>query len=180
MIYQHDVQRAGGLCSRYPVSCLVYRLVEDVVGLPLRILDLCYGEGRFWRVFPRRRIYLVGFDIKRLPWHVEPDEFYEYPSWRWSEWVDGKSFDLVVADPPWTKYRVRRMLYISPIEGIDRQVLSDAVKAATHYDAYLLIHWKRRYVPQGFEVASEFWFQGRTHYANLSRPSWFGILKRDK
>ena len=189
IVRQQDIQRRGGVCVRYPVSCLVRTMVQDVFGEYdfLRILDLTFGEGRFWRAFDRSRIYLVGFDIRKLNWHVRPDEFYLQPSWRWSLFLKKYSFDLVVVDPPWAEWHRgwdRRGHYLAcNALGWWRQIVFDAAAAAEYFDAYLLIHWKKRYIPRGFQVLNELYFKGRSRLANMDRgkysqySSWFAILK---
>ena len=75
VIEQREIQKKGGLCARYPVSCVV----RDLIGatnlfkplIPINILDLTYGEGRFYASF-RNKVKVYGFDILRLDHVVKP------------------------------------------------------------------------------------------------------------
>lgn len=207
VVSQQDIQRWSGDCVRYPVSCLLLKMLFVDGGLPdalvkravlkysdfhepLRILDLTFGEGRFYKAFDRSWLYIVGFDIRKLKWHVEPDEFYMLPSWRWSLYLKKPKyqFDLVVADPPWAEWRRgwdrRSHCLKSKMLGSDMQIIKDAVNAAEYFNSYVLIHWKKPYIPKNWSIVKGVYFKGRSRLANLDRgkyreySSWFGLLKK--
>lgn len=72
------------------------------------ILDLTYGRGRFYRRVRRDKHYIIGVDIARHEWEVEPDEFHETDA---RVFVDklldneielARRPDTIVVDPPWS------------------------------------------------------------------------------
>ena len=173
VVHQKDVQARGGVCSRYPVSCLIKDLLcgagvacgPDYRGL--KVLDLTFGEGRFWKAFDGLfRPYIVGIDIRKLKWHVRPDMFYRDEAWDWRVHVYRPIWraDLVVADPPWSPYRRgndRRKHYdMHSMVGTPLGILRAGLAAAKHFRCPLLVHYKERWVPDGTRVLTETWFQG--------------------
>ena len=184
VIEQIEVQRRGGICVKYPVSCLIFDLISNVLDVFHRrivILDLTYGEGRFYKAFGVFKPYIIAIDIRKLNWHVVPDEFYLTAAWRWKHVVNHKKVDLVVVDPPWMEWRRgsegRYHYSVYNIVGSPLSILNAGFEAAIHYNAYILIHYKERVTHEKFDLLNEIWFRGRSRLANLSRPSWFGILK---
>lgn len=152
----------------------------------LRVLDLTYGKGLFWKTIPHALIY--AFDIRRLDWVRRPKCFMKAPAWAWRHYVNiitdclrGKP-DLVAVDPPWaTKGTSTRRYY-----GLDRafgsieHILDATVEAARHFNSYLLVHLKDRYEPRGFDIVTETYFLPITRYLNLHRENpytWFAILR---
>ena len=183
LISQLDIQRLGGICAKYPVSCLIYKMLTSVMEINsgTMVLDLTYGEGRFWKAFGLLKPYIIAIDIHRLKWHVIPDEFYQTAAWRWRHVVKHQHIDLVVVDPPWAEWRRgwdRRGHYLlNKCLGSPKAIIDAAVDASRHYNAYLLIHYRERVVPNNMLPIIEKWFRGRSRLANLSKQSWFGILK---
>ena len=86
IISQTDVQRRGGPCSKYPVSCVVRDLLDAagllLFGKPLRVIDLTYGQGIWWYALKGKAI-VAGFDPARLSWRVRPRCFFNSYAQRW-------------------------------------------------------------------------------------------------
>jgi len=87
----------------YSVMLYIFRLLGFPVGV--RILDLTYGVGRFYRKI--REIYrpfIVGVDVARHRWEVEPDVFIQKDCRELSidEVKQYGDIDVVVVDPPWS------------------------------------------------------------------------------
>lgn len=179
VIDQRDVQR-GGLCVKFPVSCVIRDLlVEAGVLKPftvLRVLDLTFGEGRFWGAIPQAKVW--GFDVRKLNWVRKPYVFFNDSCGMWKERVGMLSFDLVVVDPPFMPYRrgqERRKHYED--NGCIPLILREGEKAALYFKCPLLIHFMWKVVPFGFKVLSEVWFKPFTRYLNSRYHSWFGVLE---
>ncbi len=181
LVDQREIQARGGKCARYPVSCLIGELLARAgVIKPLRrfkVLDLTFGEGRFWAALPNAEVW--GFDIRRLRWVVKPSRFYNESceGWRKHEEILSQSFDVVVADPPFSPYQrgwEKRGHYRD--NGSIPIILYEARKAAIHFRAPLLIHFVGKLVFYGFRVMAEAWFLGISHLTQMSFPTWFGVL----
>lgn len=186
IVEQREVQREGGVCAKYPSSCLVRRLLNAVGllqwGSMLRVLDLSYGEGRFWAAL-RSKVVVVGFDIAQLRWVVPPRYFVNDSALNWRRYeamierVLGGQPDLVVADPPFSPYDrgwERRRHYRERCSI--SEILTGAEKAAQYYNAPLLIHFSGRYIPYGFQVIVELWWKPWSSLSRIPRPTWWGIL----
>ena len=161
---------------KYPVSCLLQRLLVEAGLLqpfrPIRVLDLTFGEGRFWRALPQAIVY--GFDVRRLRWHSRPYRFWQESCEKWTRVRDEK-FDLVVADPPFSPYKREKRGHYKA-NGSVALILYEAWKAARYFHAPLLIHFMWKIVPPDGEVIAEAWFQGWSRLTKMPRPTWFGII----
>jgi len=181
VINQLDVQRRGGACAKYPVSCVVRDLLSDAGLLKpferFKVLDLTYGQGIFWYALPQAVV--VGFDVKELKHVREPYLFYHDDCGKWWMYLTPLiwSFDLVVADPPWAKYAFRTRKHFKG-DGEEERILNIGKWVSEVFHAPLLVHYKERWVPEGFEVVKEVWFQGRHRYSKKPKPTWFGVLRR--
>ena len=88
-----------------------------------RVLDLTYGRGRFYRRVKRYGTCIVGVDIERHEWEVEPCEFIHMDA---REYVDrilrGEAsigrVDAVVVDPPWSSEKRGQMPRRTGISGM--------------------------------------------------------------
>ena len=180
IIDQREIQRLGGVCARFPVSCLIRQLLDEAGLLKpfskIKVLDLTYGEGRFWPALPQAEVW--GFDVQRLRWVRQPQRFYQKSCEHWKKLVADQDFDLVVADPPFIAYKrgweMRKHYYLT---AAIPTILNEARKAARHFNAYLLVHFMWRAQPFGFEIITEAWFSGWGRYAKVNVPSWFGVMK---
>ncbi len=186
---QVEVQRRGGLCARYPSSCIVVGLLGDAGLLrplqPLRVLDLTYGRGMFWAA---ANTVVVGFDIRILDWVVEPRCFWGKPAWAWKYYADdieeclGGPPDLVAVDPPWSARgsSTRRYYGLDRAVGDVASILEAAREASMHYNAALLVHLKDRWVPESHVILAELYWEPLTRYMNRSRNgpyTWWGVLE---
>jgi len=139
------------------VFMLLYRLYRELwLGRDtVRLLDLTYGRGRFYRRVPRNRYYIVGVDIARHEWEVEPDEFYLGSSIDFvDDIISGRKTivepDVIVVDPPWSHEKRGRMpsgLGISSMpyhmRGISsREIIGAANRLRKHYGVPLIYRYK--------------------------------------
>ena len=145
----------------------------------LKILDLTYGRGRMWTCLPRNHLHLTGFDIQKWPWDVEPDVFYQAPAWKWNLLAGDMEYNLVAVDPPWAFGKRGREAYgreeFLKILGTPRLIMEAGVKAARHYSAFLVVHWKEQWVPHGFKLMVH--ETTRRTIWGVPTTSWWGILK---
>jgi len=188
LVDQRDIQKRGGKCVKHPVSCLIYDMLKEL-GMNLEqliVLDVTYGEGRFYGAWRPR--LLLGSDIRVHRWVVEPDWFTRCPSW--SVWTRVQKLgivpDIVVVDPPWTNYnhRGRKHYYEYMALGDDSTVLEGGLITARKLGVkYLLVHYKDRIVPSGTRVLNEKYFIYVSRYLKNNEidtnpnKTWFGILE---
>ena len=181
LIRQSEVQARGGKCARFPTSCVVRDLLAEAGVLKpfkrIRILDMTFGEGRFWAAIPNAEVW--GFDVRRLEWVVEPKRFFmkSCENWRKEDEVMRQRFDLVVADPPFSPYHrgwQKRNHYRA--RGEIALILYEARKASLYFGAPLLVHFMGRFQFWGFHIVAEAWYLGSYSLARNRFPSWFGVL----
>ena len=187
LVSQIEVQRRGGRCSRYPVSCLLLDMIVEAGLEPgrLTVFDATYGRGIFYAAWPRPQL-LIGADIRVLPWVVDPDTFIPRPAW--SSWRVlarmGVKPDIITVDPPWVERgsSKRRYYGLDLALGNPRVILNEAVRGARELGAdYIIIHYKDRVEPEGYEIIEEALFEPVTRYMKRSRRgpyTWFGLLER--
>jgi len=144
-IDQREIQRIGGRVAKYPTSYVVVSMLERY-GLYRNVLDVTYGQGRFY--YWRRPKLLVGVDPKVWDWVVEPDIFIPRTVWGAKRVLKalGVQFDVIVCDPPaWnpnTHYN-RRDLY-SYIIGSADMIVEKAVELARELGIkYMLLHFNK-------------------------------------
>ena len=183
IVDQREIQRLGKGCGKYPVSCVIRNmLVETNVIKPLssiHVIDLTYGEGRFWALIPNAKVW--AFDIRKLRWVRKPFVFINDTAEKWYHYVNRlpKHVDLVVADPPFMPYRRgrERRRHYEDGSGNIAPILRAAEKAARYYKAKLLVHFLWQAVPYGFKVIVETWFRPVISFVMHSMPTWFGLLE---
>lgn len=182
MVDQRELQRRGGRCALFPVSCMVALLVERAsLSLEaLTVFDVTYGEGRFY-AYKRPRL-LIGADIAVHRWVVKPDMFIPRPAWSSYKPLQAleATVDMVVVDPPWSVRgnSARRHFGIDMAVGGPEAILWSAAKAAETLDArYLLVHYKQQWLPQGWTIVVEAEWTPVTRYNTESR-TWWTILRR--
>ena len=150
---------------------------------PRVVLDLTYGMGLFWRVYrPRLIIGVDPFPENSRLWVVAPDVYCPRAAWQW-EWCVkpllglGVRIDLVAVDPPWTTQpSSRRRLYGKRV-GTVRLILEAAAAAAAKLQSPLLVHYKSRWVPEGFEVLAERLFRAVYRAKGRDETTWFAVMK---
>jgi len=149
LVDQRDMQKRGGICARFPVSCLLYDMLKEQGLQPEIVFDTTYGEGRFWGAWKPK--ILIGADVRVLNWVVEPDLFIKKPVW--SSWqvlarlgLESR-IDLVVVDPPWGiitgSRHGTRPHYYKPFGSPD-VILEEGIKAAEKLGCnHVLVHYYR-------------------------------------
>ena len=145
---QRDIQRRGGIYAEYPSSYVVCSLLKKY-GIT-RILDVTFGEGRFYRLC-RSGLRITASDPVKRDWVVKPDSFIQADVFYLYRLASAKQFtatdlDAVVVDPPkWTRharYRVHDML--NYLIGTPELIIEYAARTAGLLGArYLLVHYKK-------------------------------------
>jgi len=184
IVDQREVQRWGKGCGRFPTSCVVRHLLVAANLLKplgtLTVWDMTFGEGRFWVLIPQVRV--IGWDIRKLKWYRLPFQFFKQPCWAWRYEEPSPHPDLVAIDPPWSRWqrggRDRAHYWINKMEGTPEHILNYCGKAASeHFGVPLLVHYKDRWVPDGFRIVTEVWYQAVVRNMKMPKPSWFAILE---
>jgi hypothetical protein len=86
-----------------------YEIINDLLGYlsgQLRVLDLTYGVGRFYRLCRNKIDLLIGVDVIKYGWEVKPDIFLNVDAVTLiHRMLDGfyLPFNLIVVDPPWSR-----------------------------------------------------------------------------
>jgi len=145
---QRDIQKRGGDYAKYPSSYVVCSLLKKYN--ITRILDVTYGEGRFYKLC-RSDLRITGSDPVRRDWVVKPDSFIQADIFHLYRLASAEQFtatdlDAIVVDPPkWTRnarYKVHDML--NYIIGTPELIIEYALKIAQLIHApYMLVHYKR-------------------------------------
>jgi hypothetical protein len=100
---QRDWQRRPG-CVQNPFSCFFCHLLSvltDGKVMDYEIVDVTYGIGSFYEKCPNLNV--VGIDIVKWDWIVEPRQFHKMDALQYLEQLpqDGKERRIVVIDPPY-------------------------------------------------------------------------------
>ncbi|MHC1627726.1 MAG: hypothetical protein ACXQTI_02705 [Candidatus Nezhaarchaeales archaeon] len=179
---QREVQRRGGLYSKYPASAVVAELLKLCGGT--RVLDVTYGEGRFYKLFKPR--LLVGCDVAVYDWLVAPDLFILKPVWAVYEVLRKSNlteFDVLVVDPPWgANHHKRPQFNLANAWGTPRIIVDEAFKLAEKLGtSHLLLHFSEVVEKQGWTRvrAIEFTFASRClSNPGFSRSTYFMLFRR--
>jgi len=136
---------------------LLYRVYRDLgINGMMRLVDLTYGRGRFYRRFPRGKLYIVAVDPYRHEWEVEPDEYHQVTA---AEYVDSiihgggstaPDVNVIVVDPPWSHEKrgvfprytgISSMPYHQRgVNSID--IIRSALRLREHYGVPLIYRYK--------------------------------------
>jgi hypothetical protein len=170
---QRWVQRRGGDFAKYPSSYVVCKLLGQY-NLK-RVLDVTYGEGRFYKLCHHRLEITCADPVKRR-WVVSPRLFYQLDVFRlYQMLMDGElsvgPVDVVVADPPkWTAGARYRREMLNFIIGTPRLIIEYAAKVARLLKApYLLVHYRELLGLDGFEPIHVVEYTWIARYLNASR-----------
>ncbi len=189
VIDQRDIQKRGGKCARFPVSCLIRDMLREL-GLESKVrmvLDTTYGEGRFYGAW--RPKLLLASDIKIHKWVVEPDWFTISPSW--SVWHRVQKLgirpDLVVIDPPFMERGgkgSRKHYEVTTAFGSPETIIDGGLESAKRLGCKtVLVHYNKLYVPNHWELVKYVEFLFFTRYLKQDtkynpNTSYFYILKK--
>ena len=184
---QRSIQRIGGNFTKYPSSYVVCKLLRNY-GLK-RVLDVTYGEGRFYRLcFPELEI--IGSDPVKRDWVVKPKQFYQLNVFQLHLMLrDGKvrlgPVDVVVVDPPrWnTKAVYRRRDMFNFLIGTPKLIIEYAAKVAQLMKTrHLLVHYRELPKLEGFEPVHivEFTLITRYAYTENNNKSLFILYKSSR
>ena len=162
---QRDIQKKGGLASRYPTSYIISQILNKY--LFQNVLDVTYGVGRFYKI--SRPSFLVGADIKKREWEIKPDLFFQKAVWslRYCNDLKRFHFDLIVVDPPWGKNHIRRPEY-SDLFGTPELIIQYAIKLAIDLNIqYALVHYDKLIKNKDLEIIENIAFKPLTRYLNI-------------
>jgi len=142
-----------GVASWKIVDIIMSELFSDRIE-GIKVIDLTYGLGRFYRIARRHIKQLIAVDIQRLDWEVCPDIFYQMDLRVFvKKALDGElnidSADLVVVDPPWSvekrgtdKLSSIKNLQHYTIAAPSQSLIWSAAALAKHLQAPLLYRYK--------------------------------------
>lgn len=144
-IDQREIQRLGGKAAECPSSYVVVTMLERN-NLFNRVLDVTYGEGRFYCY--RKPKLLVGADPYVQEWTVKPDMFIPRPVWSLFSILKDVNigFDVLVCDPPqWNEgvcYHKRKVY--SLVVGDAKLIINESIKLAKQLGIeHMLLHWNK-------------------------------------
>lgn len=188
-IPMYELQKWFSRCP-YPYGTMVMLLLEEAGLHPGIVIDLTFGLGKFWSCW--RPKYLIGYDIRRLHWVVEPNEFHQTVSWAALHHVRDRRVprpDLVAVDPPWQRCKsgngCRGLRFevggawwfrVSKGVGTPELILESAARLAEETGVPLLVHFEDRWVPRGFSVLVEVFWRPSLSKASPDYRTWWGVL----
>lgn len=143
---------------RYKSYDIVKLILQDALYFrwlqrPIRVLDLTYGKGRWWRKARRMLQLLIGIDMHDWEKEVEPDVFLVQDARKLNavrEIVEVYEPNLIAVDPPWS-YENRGVftvpegmeaLYHQPVRS--RELILAAKELAAEFELPLLYRYKTR------------------------------------
>jgi len=153
---QREIQKRGGYYATYPSSYIVCSLLKkyDMA----RILDVTFGEGRFYKLC-YHGIMITGVDPVKRDWKVSPSSFIQMNVFQLYNAISTRQlaldgFDVVVVDPPkWTKgVKYKKQDMFNYIIGTPELIIEYASKTAGLLMVpYILVHYKRTINLQGYK-----------------------------
>lgn len=182
IVDQRDIQARGGVCSKAPVSCLLRdRILRNIlpgrIDRKLTILDLTYGEGRFYVAF-QSKVKIYAVDIARISWLVKPHMFIQSDlrSIDLSLFRD-KGIELVVIDPPFPGWSGWNREHYYNITSKPEELIGYAYRYAVDLKTHLLIHNRSPVYRSGCRVLVEVFFKPMIRRADTEKyRSWFALL----
>jgi len=131
----------------YSVMLHIFKLLGFPIGV--RILDLTYGVGRFYRIIKDvYRPFIIGVDIVKHRWEVEPDVFIQKDCRKLSidEVRQYGKIDIVVVDPPWSHEKRGKVSYMVSVSKLPYhipgtepyQIIYAATRIAREFGAPLI------------------------------------------
>jgi hypothetical protein len=172
-VNQIDIQKLGGIYSKYPVS----KIVADIIyNLGSVVVDTTYGRGRFYAIY--RPLRLIGIDVKKWDWIVKPDVFYNCAVWDFYNMLKRKSIDIshtdiVVVDPPkWHNKKYKRDEY-NYIVGTPKLIIYFAYNIARELNArFLLLHYNEILKDIKGEIVKVIKFRFSSRYSHVGHRSF--------
>jgi len=170
-IDQREIQRMGGLYTKFPSSFVVCNLLNHAY----KVLDVTYGEGRFYKLCRDALDVLVASDPKRWDWIVKPDLFYQFNVFylynllcRERIKFPVRKIDAVVVDPPkWNKNNYNRRKMYNYIIGTPEKIIEYAGKIAKLLSSpYLIVHYDKVLDVENFRPIHVIEFKWYARYLN--------------
>ena len=185
---QREIQKRGGLYVKFPSSYIICSMLERYNCKS--VLDVTYGEGRFYKTCIDNIGFLIGSDPKKWSWVVKPDLFYQFNVFYLYMLLSKRKFDLpirrldiIVVDPPkWiinATYNKREMY--NYLVGTPEAILTTSGKIAKELNTrYILIHYRNmvqieEYTP--IHVVKFKWF-ARYLYTESKNTSLYILYER--
>jgi len=185
---QREIQKRGGLYVKFPSSYIICSMLERYNCKS--VLDVTYGEGRFYKTCRDNILFLIGSDPKKWSWVVKPDLFYQFNVFYLYMLLSKRKFDLpirrldiIVVDPPkWiinATYNKREMY--NYLVGTPEAILTTSGKIAKELNTrYILIHYRNmvqieEYTP--IHVVKFKWF-ARYLYTESKNTSLYILYER--
>ena len=159
---QREIQKRGGLYAKFPSSHAICSMLERY-NCDSVVLDVTFGEGRFYKTCRDNIFFLIGSDPKRWDWVVKPDLFYPFNVFYLYMLLSKKKFnlplrkldviDVIVVDPPrWSTYAIynRRKMY-NNLVGTPESIIETGGKIAKLLNTrYVLVHYRTMVQIEGY------------------------------
>ena len=185
---QREIQRMGGLYVKFPSSYIICSFLDKYSCRS--VLDVTYGQGRFYKTCRDNILFLIGSDPNKWNWVVKPDLFYQFNVFYLYMLLSKRKFDLpirrldiIVVDPPkWiinATYNKREMY--NYLVGTPEAILTTSGKIAKELNTrYILIHYRNmvqieEYTP--IHVVKFKWF-ARYLYTESKNTSLYILYER--
>ncbi|MEM0061148.1 MAG: hypothetical protein QXW80_02785 [Candidatus Micrarchaeia archaeon] len=169
---QRDVQKKGGLYAKFPSSFIVCNLLNCAN----KILDVTFGEGRFYKLCRDTLDVLAASDVKKWNWIVKPDLFFQFNVFHlYSLLVKEKikfplrKVDVVVVDPPrWKRSNYNRRKMYNFLVGTPQSIIQFAGKIAKLLSSpYLLVHYDKVLDVENYRPIRIIEFEWYARYLNI-------------
>ena len=174
-IDQRDVQKKGGLYAKFPSSYIICSMLERYNCKS--VLDITYGEGRFYKTCRDNILFLIGSDPKKWDWIVKPDLFYQFNVFYLYMLLSKKNFvlplrelDVVVVDPPrWKRSNYNRRKMYNYIIGTPEKIIEYAGKIAKLLSShYLVVHYDKIIDVEYYTPERIIMFEWFARYLNIN------------
>lgn len=182
---QREIQKKGGVCVKYPVSCLIWNNILADLNVTT-IIDCTYGEGRFYGY--RKPEILIGIDPLLLKWKVVPDIFINKPVWAVANILNELSItaDLVVCDPPFGTIKgggYNKRKHFGYMFGGPETIIHYSFRLAdTVLADYFLLHYKKPIEPENWtevkRIAFRYFTRFLTQKGEPNHMTYFQLFKR--
>jgi hypothetical protein len=176
---QREIQKRGGIYAKFPSSYVICSIIDRYNCKS--ILDVTYGEGRFYKTCRDNILFLISSDPKRWDWVVKPDLYFQFNVFYLYMLLSKKKFylplrrvDVVVVDPPKWNINARynkREIY-NYLVGTPELIITTSGKIAKLLNTrYLLIHYNNRYLVEGYTPIHVIEFKWFARYLNTENKN---------